>query len=100
MALLNDILIQTNFASQEQILKFLRSKIARALPEELLCYELLIKATVHYAKPQDREWFLQHKLINAIDIRKIDLQPQFEPLTPEEREQFFRDRADNPNLEQ
>jgi len=79
MALLNDILIQTNFASQEQILKFLRSKIARALPEELLCYELLIKITVHYAKPQDREWFLQHKLLEDIQKRKMYFAPRMTP---------------------
>jgi hypothetical protein len=98
MALLTDILISTAFVSQEDRLQFLRQKIACANPEELLCYEHLIKAVVYYAKPEDREWFLQHKLTNAIDIRRIDLRPQFEPLTPEEKEQFFKDREDNPNL--
>lgn len=98
MAILKDILISTGFASQEDRLQFLKQKIACANSEELLCYKQLIEAVVYYAKPEHREWFLQHKLTNAIDIRILDLRPQFEPLTPEESEQFFKDRADNPNL--
>jgi len=79
MALLKDILISTAFVSQEDRLQFLRQKIACANPEELLYYEHLIKAVVYYAKPEDREWFLQHALLEDIHTRRMYFAPKMTP---------------------